>query len=96
MLSIHGALSRLLFAVKLELEGLSAHAEIGYAQGTYLRVDVETTLRDRQAVHDRLSRGCVQREFDYRFSGISWQPTSEEPRQFITAYVDLHHPRKPT
>jgi hypothetical protein len=93
MLSIHGALSALLHAVHLELEGLSHHCWISYHQGTYLAVEVETTLRDRQAVHDRLARGAIQEDYDYRFSGITWQPTSAETRQFLTAYVDLHHPR---
>lgn len=94
MLDLHSALSRLSYAVKLELEPVCADIVVEWREGTHLAVRVSANKRFKQLIIDRLTRGAIQRDYDYRFSGVSYSLDDETEWQTVMAYVDLHHPRK--
>lgn len=95
LLSIHSALGSLLYAVKLELADLGAWVRLDYNEHTYLGIVVEVPIHNRQKAVDRLTRGAIQEDYDYRFKTICWTPQDTGYRQIITASVDLcHYPNR--
>lgn len=90
LLDIHGALSHLTYAVQLELDDLNPSIDIRWDQHRNLYARVEVALKNRQKAVDRLNRGAIHGEYDYRFS-VCYTPTCTDSRQVIEAYVNLSH-----
>lgn len=90
LLTLHNALSHLLHAIKLEIPAICG-CSLRYTAELYLTVEIEVPIHYRQLVVDRLLHGVLNGDYDYRFKGVRWSPTSTEPRQWISASVDLCH-----
>lgn len=106
LMEVHGALSSLLYAANEELKGLGAICELSYRPGTYLELQVEIwgradharSIKNAQAVVDRLRHGILWGEYDYRFDMIShpqWEHVEPDYEPIcVTAKVDLCHDRR--
>lgn len=95
LLDVHGKLSELVHAVTQEFPELNLGVVAQWRPGTYLSVEIETHERHKQLVVDRLMHGVLNGKYDYRFS-VSYPTMPADPmdRVFITAYPDMHWPRK--
>jgi len=92
LLSVHGALSTLVYAVSETLKPMMVDVSARWRNGTYLSVEIECRERNKQKVIDRLSHGALVGEYDYRFS-LSYLTMPADPDDWVTvtAYPDMHH-----
>ena len=92
LLSVHGALSSLVYAVSETLRPLAVDVSARWRNGTYLAVEIECREKHKQMVIDRLSHGALVGDFDYRFS-LSYPTSVSDPDEwvFVTAHPDMHH-----
>lgn len=94
MMDVHSALSHLLFAIDQDMP-VGTAVRASYDQHCYLQIEVETTLQRRQLVVDRLVRGILWGPYDYRFKLVGCS-VGDEPRQYVTAMVDMANSRPPS
>jgi len=92
LLSVHGALSTLVYAVSETLKPMMVDVSARWRSGTYLSVEIECRERNKQKVIDRLSHGALIGNYDYRFR-LSYSTSPADPDEWVivTAYPDMHH-----
>lgn len=91
LMDVHGALSRVVFAVSDNLKPLWVDVSAQWQNFAYLSIRIECRGKDVQKVVDRLTHGVLQAEYDYRFT-CSY-PTRPDPEDWVvvTAYPNLQH-----